>query len=90
MNKYRTGMSITAVTFALLLLPAITNNTPLFVNAQSQSQQTKPPPKITSQPPQNTTTPQPGVQFIFNDKSKPANARVLCIHGSGSQRKGNS
>lgn len=37
MNKYRIGMSITAVTFALLLLPAITNNTPLFVNAQSQS-----------------------------------------------------
>jgi hypothetical protein len=70
-------MIIAAVTFALMMLPVVTNNLPT-VNAQSQSQQTQPPPHITSQAPQNTTTPQPGVQFIFNNKSLPANAPEFC------------
>jgi hypothetical protein len=62
-----------AIASTLMLLP-ITGNSAQQVNAQSQPQTQQ----QQSIPPQNVSAPQTGVQYIFNNKSLPANAPEEC------------
>src|SRR5215204_2004875 len=77
-NKLAVIILSAAITFALLLLPAISNNIQTISAQSQQTQQQQPPPQEQSQPPKNVSQPQMGVQYIFNDKSKPANAPEEC------------
>jgi hypothetical protein len=77
-NKLAVVILSAAITFALLLLPAISNNIQTISAQSQQTQQQQPPPQEQSQPPKNVSQPQMGVQYIFNDKSKPANAPEEC------------